>query len=312
MERLGSTRTLDVVVLGGGPAGMSAALIAGRARLDAVIVNEEAPRNAVTKASHGFLTRDGAHPSDLLEVAKEQMGKYPSVRYVHGRAETVRRHEVGFVVGLDDGERLRASRVVIATGYADDIERLNLLGIEAVYGRSVFPCPFCDGFEHRDQRLAVFGSERMEHFAPLLRIWSEDLVVFTNGARMTPEIVEALEGGGIRVIQEPVAMLHSRDGNLVSVELESGASVERDAGFIGEEYSAPSATFLEDLGVGTTTNPWGMEIAEVDDSGCTNIAGVYAIGDAHTGFGGLINAASQGYTCMAHIVHEIATERWSA
>ena len=145
---------------------MSAALIAGRARLETVVINAEAPRNAVTMASHGFLSRDGVHPSELLAVAKEQLRKYETVRYIARSAARVGADGVGFAIGLSDGTTVSANRVVIASGYVDDLARLELPGIEEVYGKSVFPCPFCDGYEHRDERLAVFGREGLEHFVP--------------------------------------------------------------------------------------------------------------------------------------------------
>ena len=107
---------LDLAIIGGGPAGMSAALVAGRARLTTLIVNAEQPRNAVTTASHGFLTRDGAHPSDLLAVSKSQLEKYPSVRYHQGTVATVEQTGEGFTLALADGAQHRADRLVIAAG----------------------------------------------------------------------------------------------------------------------------------------------------------------------------------------------------
>jgi len=301
---------LDVVILGGGPAGMSAALVAGRARLRTIIVNAEAPRNAVTTASHGFLTRDGAHPTELLAVSKEQLTKYKTVRYVFGRAIGVSRHAAGFEVELSDGARFVATRIIVATGHRDELARLRLPGIEAVYGKSVYPCPFCDGYEHRDERLAVFGGEGIEHFVPVVRVWSEDVVVFTNGVSLSPGVVAAMAQRGVRVVQEPVARLRSEGGALQAVELSDGERIPRDSGFIGEDYSTPATNFLEVLGVPLTQNDWGMEVPDVDSVGKSKVPGVYAIGDARSGFGGLIAAANEGSECMSNIVHEIAAERW--
>ena len=289
---------------------MSAALIAGRARLETVVINAEAPRNAVTMASHGFLSRDGVHPSELLAVAKEQLRKYETVRYIARSAARVGADGVGFAIGLSDGTTVSANRVVIASGYVDDLARLELPGIEEVYGKSVFPCPFCDGYEHRDERLAVFGREGLEHFVPVVRIWSNDLIVFTNGTALEDETTDALEQRGVRVYAEPVTRLVSESGALRAVELESGTSIERNTGFIADDFSFPATSFALDLGIATTTNEWGMVVPDVDATGKSKVPGVYVVGDARTGFSGLVAAAAEGATCAEAIVHELASQRW--
>lgn len=127
-----SNTKLDVVIVGGGPAGMSAALVAGRARLRTAVINEERPRNAVTTASHGFLTRDGVHPLELLSIAQEQLRKYESVSYISGKVESVQKRDGVFDLKVTDGASLTADRVIIATGYKDDLTRLNLPRVEDV------------------------------------------------------------------------------------------------------------------------------------------------------------------------------------
>lgn len=306
-----ATRPLDVVILGGGPAGMSAALTAGRALLDTVIVNAESPRNAVTTASHGFLTRDGAHPTELLTVAKQQLATYETVRYLNDTATAATATDAGFDVGLTSGEQLAAERLIVATGYVDDLSQLELAGIEDVYGKSVYPCIFCDGFEHRRERLALFGREEAVHYAPMVRLWTDDLVVFTNGAALSRDQLADLERNGVNVRTEPIRRLESADGKLVVIELATGERVERDAGFISDDYSKPSTTFAETLGVTHSTNDWGMTVLDATDTGGTSIPGLHVIGDARTGFSGLIAAAAEGAACAETIVHEIAAQRWS-
>ena len=116
----------------------------------------------------------------------------------------------------------------------------------------------------------------------------------------------------VRLVEDRVARLHSEDGALRAVELVTGERVDREAGFVAGDYAVSAADVAASLGLATTTNPWGMEVIEADASGKTSVAGVYAIGDARNGFAGLINAAADGYTCAAHIVHEVAGERWTA
>lgn len=303
-------QTYDLAIIGGGPAGMSAALVVGRARLHTVVINAEQPRNAVTTAAHGFLTRDGVHPTELLALAKAELSTYPSVEYVLDSVEDISKSATGFVVRLANDTSFQTKRVVLATGYRDDLTMLDLPGIEAVYGKSVYPCPFCDGYEHRDERLAVFGSEGVEHFVPVVRVWSEDIVVFTNGVPLEASAKMQLVELGIQVIEEKVARLISQDGTLRAVETVDGAQIPRDAGFIGDDYAKPAVHFDEALGVNKTTNHWGMVVAEADEAGKTNVAGVYIIGDAKNGFGGIAASVAEGSNCASAIVHEIARERW--
>ncbi len=302
---------LDLVIIGGGPGGMSAALVAGRARLRTLVVNKESPRNAVTGASHGFLSRDGIHPLELLEVSKQQLRKYESVRYEVGGIASVRKTDGGFVLTTEDGRAIAAQRVIEATGYRDDTSRLEIPGFDAVYGRSVFPCPFCDGFEHADEALAIFGVDGIEHFVPVVGVWSGDLVVFTNGRPLPDEAKRALRARGVGVEEATITRLTSDQGRLRAVELSDGRSVERQAGFVADDFSVANTTFARDLGVGTTTNAWGMEVLDADASGQTSVAGLYVIGDARSGFGGLIGAANEGSACSSAIVHAVAAQRWA-
>ena len=300
----------DLLIVGGGPAGMSAALTAGRALLNTVIINAESPRNVVTTASHGFLTRDGAHPTELLAVAKEQLAKYESVRYVKGSVTATANTDAGFEVALTSGTRLRGERLVIATGHVDDLKQLSLPGIDDVYGTTVYPCVFCDGFEHRTERLALFGRDDAIHYAPMARLWTDDVIVFTNGADLCAEDTEALERNGVQTRTEPIRRLRSEAGRLQAVELDTGERIERDAGFITADYSHPATTFAESLGVTRSPDEWGMTSLDVDEAGKSGVPGLHVIGDARTGFSGLIAAAAEGAACAEAIVHEIATERW--
>lgn len=302
----------DLIIIGGGPAGQSAALVAGRTRLKTALINAEAPRNFVTTASHGFLTRDGAHPSEILAIAKEQLKKYPSVDYFADQVGEVARLPEGFSATTGAGKRLTATRLLIATGHRDHLERLNLPGIEEVYGKSVYPCPFCDGFEHADEGLAIFGHSVVQHFVPMMRIWSKDLIVFTNGEKLSPQVKAELEQKGVPVEEGKVTALKSLAGKLQAVMLEDGRVIARESGFVVEEISSPATNFAEQLGVEAQgENDWGMpEIASA--SGTTNIPGLYIVGDARTGFSGIAAAVSEGGFCVEMMVHEMAMAKWAA
>lgn len=302
----------DLIIIGGGPAGQSAALIAGRTRMKTAFINAENPRNFVTTASHGFLTRDGAHPSELLAVAKEQLKKYPSVRYIADSVSDVARIASGFTATLASGETVQAKRMLIATGHRDQLERLDLPGIADVYGKSVYPCPFCDGYEHADEALAIFGHGAVEHFIPMMRIWSDDMIVFTNGKPLDASLKAAFLAKGVLVEEGKVAALLSEHGRLRHVALEDGREIPRQSGFVVEEFSTPASDFAERLGVqANEENAWGMpELAS--SSGTTNIPGLYVVGDARMGFSGIAAAVAEGGFCVEMMAHELAVERWSA
>jgi len=302
----------DLIIIGGGPAGQSAALIAGRTRMKTAFINAENPRNFVTTASHGFLTRDGAHPSELLAVAKDQLRKYPTVDYIADSVSDVARLDNGFSATTAQGATMTAPRMVIATGHRDHLGHLDLPGIEDVYGKSVYPCPFCDGYEHADEALAIFGHGAIEHFVPMMRIWSRDMIVFTNGNSLDAKVKAELRTKGVPVEEGKVANLRSAGGTLTHVVLGDGREIARQSGFVVEEFSSPATDFAERLGViAQEENDWGMpELAAA--SGTTNIPGLYVVGDARMGFAGIAAAVSEGGFCVEMMAHEVAMERWSA
>jgi thioredoxin reductase len=207
---------------------------------------------------------------------------------------------------------LTTSRLLIATGHRDHLDQLDLRGIEQVYGKSVYPCPFCDGYEHADEALAIFGHGAVEHFIPMMRIWSHDMVVFTNGKPLDVKIKAELEAKGVPVEQGKVAQLRSDNGTLTHVVLADGREIARQSGFVVEEFSSPATDFAERLGVVTNEeNDWGMpELAGA--SGTTNIPGLYIVGDARMGFAGIAAAVSEGGFCVEMMAHEVAMERWNA
>ena len=308
-------KNLDLVIIGGGPAGMSAALVAGRTLLNTVVINAERPRNKVTTASHGFLTRDGVHPLELLKIAKQQLEKYDTVTYIKGSVTDAEKFEKGFRVTLDDGCTLTTDNIIFATGYKEDVTKNNLPGIEKVYGKSVYPCPFCDGWEHRVQKLALFDdTEFAFEFAKLIANWSNDLIVFTNGKQaISEDRKQLLKRGDITVIEEPIAELISdENGVLQSVLLENGEKIGREAGFIFNTYEEPATRLPEKLGINKKLNDWGMELLNADEAGRTNVEGVYIVGDAKTGFGGIIAAANSGAVCVETMVHDRVAAHWSS
>ena len=301
----------EVIIIGGGPAGMSASLVLGRSRIKTLLINTEKPRNIVTTHSHGFLTQDGKHPSEILGTAKEQLKKYKSVDYVLEKAEDLKKLDAGFEVKTAQ-QSFTAKRVVIATGHKDNIASIGIDGLDEVYGKSVYPCPFCDGFELADKKLAVLGDAFMgPMFAKTIWHWSKDLIVFTNGEKVEDKAVkDGLKLNGVELIEEPIAKLHSTNGQLDSIELKNGKSIEREGGFLPDTKSEEYTHFASSLKIPKEEGFMGMETYKVNDAKETDIAGLYIIGDARTGWSGVAGSVAEGSEMAGAITHQIIEERW--
>ncbi len=176
-------KTYDCTVIGGGPAGLNAALVLGRARRSVVLFDDNLPRNRVTHASHGFLTRDGVTPAEFRRIAYEEVLHYPSVERHSVKVTDVRKLDSGFLVTAENGETVRSRKLLITAGLKEELPPI--LGLKELYGKSVFHCPYCDGWELRDQPLiVVIDHPRAYHMAKLIYQWSRDLVVCTNGRKV--------------------------------------------------------------------------------------------------------------------------------
>ena len=281
-----SNKNLDVIVVGGGPAGMNAALVLGRALMNTVVVNEEKPRNLVTQASHGFLTRDGFHPSKFLQIAKKQLEQYDTVTYKKDIVSLVEKAASGYKVITKDGTTMITKRIIFATGYKDDLTKIGLNGVEKVYGKTVYPCPFCDGWERRNEPLALFGKdEGVGHFAKTISNWTNDLIIFTNGKQpIGTKEKETLKKNNIQVIEDEIVEVVSEDGNLREVKLVNGNSIKRAGGFLFSTGEKQSTEIPGSLGV--ELSDWGTY--QTNDWGKSKVEGIYVVGDAKNSLLGLL------------------------
>jgi thioredoxin reductase len=217
----------DAVIVGAGPAGLSAALVLGRCRRDVLVCDDGAPRNAAARELHAFITRDGTPPARLRALARRELQRYPGVRLHDGQVTQVRGRGARFDLQLADGTRLSARKLLLATGVVDDLPRV--AGFERFYGRSVHLCPYCDGWESRDEPIAVYGRRaRAFEMARSMTAFSSDIVVVSNGAAgLQAAQRRQLGRNGIRVVEQRIAKLVGRGGHLQAVEFEDGSRLPR-------------------------------------------------------------------------------------
>src|SRR5437764_893587 len=234
----------DVVVVGAGPAGLSAALMLGRCRRRVLVCDLGEPRNRRSRALHGYLTRDGIEPPALNDLGRRELGAYGVVFRCVG-VTGARRDGASYRVTFANGGEESTRYLLLATGVVDDLP--GIPGFEECYGRSIFHCPYCDGWEWRDRRLAAFGRGKdVAGLALGLRTWSADVMVCTHGARLEAAHCERLARNGIAVRTEPLAELTHAEGQLSRIVFAGGEAVERDALFFttGQHPQSPLAVAL--------------------------------------------------------------------
>jgi thioredoxin reductase len=282
-------RNYDVVIVGGGAAGLSAALVLGRARRRVAVVDAGAPRNAPAAHMQGYLSRDGLPPSELLAIGRAEVAAY-GVEVVTGAVARIEGSvEAGFAVHLDGGGELAARRILVATGLGDDVP--DLPGVRERWGRDLLHCPYCHGWEVRDQPLGVLGSNpgSIVH-AQLVRQWSEDVTYFAHTQEPTPREAAELEARGIRVVHGEVAGLVVEDDRLAGVALADGGFVARAAVFVRPIPTPHRDGLLPSLGC--RLDETGFPV--VDGTGRTTVAGVWAAGNAADPRAQVITAAGGG------------------
>ena len=293
---------LDVIVIGGGPAGLSAALVLARARRRVLVLDARDPRNGAATALHGYLTRDGIAPLELLEMGRREARRY-GVRVRRALVHRILRRGENLGVELAPGELLFARRMLIATGVEDRIPLLP--GIEFLYGTSVHHCPYCDGWEWRGRPLAAYGKgPNVVGLAHSLLTWSGDVAVLTNGtARIAPDDLARLDRRGVRVYEQRIAGLEGRDGRLRRVVFADGTALPRAALFFSTGNHQASRIALE-LGCRLTAKGavW------VDHRQCTNVPGLYVAGDASRDVQFAIVAAAEGAKAAVWINAELQAE----
>jgi thioredoxin reductase len=301
--------TYDVAVIGGGAAGLSAALVLTRALRRVVVVDAGRPRNAPASHMHGYLGSDGLPPSELLAAGRREVAGYGG-DLVPGTVTGVDPCDTepsaastpSFRVTLEDGGVLRARRVLVTTGLRDDIP--DVPGVAERWGRDLLHCPYCHGHEVRDQPLGVLGGtpEAVTH-AVLIRQWSSDVVYFADGTTLGADQRELLVANAISVVDAPVARLVVDDDRLTGLELADGDVVRREAVFVRPAF-VPHDDLLTRLGCATGENGW----VRVDDTGRTSVPGVWAAGNAVNPRAQVITAAGEGSAAAIALNNDLVDE----
>ncbi|MBN8610608.1 MAG: NAD(P)/FAD-dependent oxidoreductase [Deltaproteobacteria bacterium] len=300
--------TCDVLVVGGGPAGLAAALTLGRARKRVLLTDSGPRRNAAATHVYNFLTRDGTPPDEMRRVAREQLAHYPNVAVRDVGVRAIAGEKGAFTITLDD-DRVIARRVILATGMID--EPIALEGFAALWGRSIFQCPYCHGWEAQGGRWGVLAlhpeAPHTVPFATMLRGWSDDVTLYTHGTSIDGEPRARLEAAGVTIETTPIARLVDGPRGLSSIALEDGRSIACETLFAHPhqrqvEVVRSLALALDDDGM-LKVDPMTKE---------TSVPGIHAAGDLATRGQGAILAAAAGMQAAAAINMELTAALVSA
>ena len=289
----------DVVVIGGGAAGLSAALVLGRARRRVAVVDSGSPRNAPAAAMHGFLSRDGMPPSELLSLGRSEIARYG----VEVLQDTVVGVTSGFTVRLEKHGGVTARRLLLATGVGDELP--DVVGVSERWGRDLLHCPYCHGWEVRDEPLGVLASlpGSVQH-ALLVRQWSDDVVFFSHTYVLTEEEERQLTARGIRVESGPASRLVIDNDRLTGVEMADGRVLRRTAVFVRPGNTPHADGLLQDLGCELTE----AGFVRVDAVGRTSVEGVWAAGNVVDPRAQVVTAAGAGSAAAIAINADLVEE----
>jgi thioredoxin reductase len=279
----------DVVIVGGGPAGLSAALVLGRCQRRVLLCDNGHPRNEASEAMHGYLSRDGINPLEFIRIARGELAPYETVEVRDVTVLDARCENARFLTTLETGETVESRKLLIATGVRDKVP--DVKGIAELYGHSVFHCPYCDGWEIRNQPIAIYGrGERGYGLALELTAWSRDLALITDGpCELDDQQRKRLQGLNIAIREERVQRLEGENGILERIVFAGGPPLPRRAMFFttGQYQQSELAVNL-----GCQFNDKGTVRTGRYES--THLLGLFVCGDASRAVQWVVVAASEG------------------
>ncbi len=291
----------DVVIIGGGAAGLSAALVLARARRRVLVVDSGTPRNGPATHMHGFLSRDGMPPRELLTVGRAEVEGYGGTITFADVTGLVRVAD-GFEVVTDGGERLTARRVLVATGLRDELP--DVPGLRERWAKDVLHCPYCHGWEVRDQQLGVvWNGPDTARFAQILRQWTKDIVLFAPAGTLAADQRSHLAARGIEVVEGVVAEVRVDDDHLSGVRMADGRVVRRDALFVPPRL-VPNNDLLDQLGCESDELGWVV----TGLFGATSEPGVWVAGNVGNPRAQVITAAGEGSAAAIAINADLVDE----
>jgi len=278
----------DVIVIGGGAAGLSAALVLTRARRSVLVIDSGSPRNAPAAHMHGFLSRDGMPPAELLALARTEVEGYGGTILAGTVLDVAHEGTSGFRVALGHGSRLGSRRLLVATGLRDEIP--DIPGLRDRWARDVLHCPYCHGHEVRDGKLAVLGgSPEAVQYALIVRQWSGDVTYLTPRESLSAGERERLAARAITLVEGDVARVLVREDRLEAVELTDGRTVPCEALFVPPRF-VPNDAVLVGLGCALDAEGWALTTA----NGLTSVPGVWVAGNVANPRAQVITAAGEG------------------
>jgi thioredoxin reductase len=303
--------TYDVLVVGGGPAGLSGAVALGRARRSVLVVDAGEPRNGPADGIHNFITRDAMTPAEFAAAGRAEVRRYGG-EIVDGTVTSAARTADGFAVDLADGTSVRARKLLVTTGLVDALP--DVPGLRERWGRDVLHCPYCHGWESKDRAIGVLGGSPMSlHQAQMWRQWSDDVTLFTHtGDAPDAEASEQLAARGITVVSGEVAGLEIKDDTLTGVRLADGTTVAREAIVVAPRFVGRTE-LLVSLGLEVTEHPMGVgSYVPGDATGMTAVPGVWVAGNVADLMAQVVTSAGAGLMAGAAINGNLITEEIAA
>jgi thioredoxin reductase len=280
--------TSDVLIVGGGAAGLSAALVLSRARRTVVVVDSGEPRNAPAAHMQGFLSRDGMPPSELLDAGRAEVTGYGGTMVSGTLTELVHCGPTGFQALLDDGQRVKARKVLVTTGLHDELPAVP--GLAERWAKDVLHCPYCHGWEVRDQQLGVLwhGPESVR-YAQVVRQWTHDLVLFAPSDSLTPAERTQLVARAIGIVEGDLARVVVQDDRVTAIEMADGRIIPRQAVFVPPRF-VPNHTLLTGVGCELDEQGWVVTGA----NGTTSVPGLWVAGNVANPRAQVVTAAGEG------------------
>jgi thioredoxin reductase len=292
----------DVVIVGGGPAGLSAALALGRARKRTLVCDAGPPRNAAAVHVQNFVTRDGIAPSEFRRIAAEQLQRYPDVELRGERVLSIQGARGSFQVQLEAGF-VGARRVLLCTGMVDELPAID--GFSRLWGTSIFSCPYCHAWEVQDRRFAYLAANADSLvFTLLLRGWTADVIALTNGAFAVPaDTTGRFQAASLPIEERPIARLRGDDGRLTAIEFTDGSVLDRDVLFAHPRQR--QVDVVQQLGLALDARGF-VKVDEATRE--TSVPGIHAGGDLTTDAQGAVLAAASGTLAAARLNFALMTQ----